>query len=115
MLDMEMFRYNEENPVWGKYITEDNLPPELKELASVIGLEATKKLIYKYNGRTFNIPRNIQYKYKKQYVIDNYKGTKTSLNHLILACRVSARYVYKVIKEHVEGEKDWGKICIGII
>ena len=33
-------------PVWAKYITEENLPTEdLKWLCEIIGLEATKKLI----------------------------------------------------------------------
>lgn len=34
-------------PVWAKYITEENLPTEdLKLLCEIIGLEATKKLMF---------------------------------------------------------------------
>ncbi len=44
-----MIKYQEpEEPVWAKYITEDNLPTEdLQYLCSIIGLEATKKLMLK--------------------------------------------------------------------
>lgn len=94
-------------PVWAKYITEDNLPnADLEYIASVIGIEATKKLILSIHGMSFNIPQNANYRYKKQYIIENYDGTKKSLNNLIKTCDVSARYIYKVIKEHVEGKKD---------
>ena len=42
-----MVRNSETEPVWSKYITEDNLPTEdLKYLCSIIGLEATKKLMF---------------------------------------------------------------------
>lgn len=41
-------------PVWAKYITEDNLPTEdLKLLCEIIGLEATKKLMFNAAGDKF--------------------------------------------------------------
>ena len=52
-----MIKYQEpEEPVWAKYITEDNLPTEdLQYLCSIIGLEATKKLMLKAAGEKFSI------------------------------------------------------------
>lgn len=93
-------------PVWAKYITEDNLPTEdLQVLCSIIGFKATKKLMLEAKGVSFKIHANCHQPYKKQYIIDNYKATKKSLNEMILKCRVSSRYVYDVMKEHIEGKK----------
>ena len=100
---------NSENkePVWAKYITEDNLPTEdLKYLCSIIGLEATKKLMFKAAGEKFSIHAHCNQEYKKQYIIDNFDGTKYTINKMTVDCETNNRYVYKVIKEYVEGKKD---------
>lgn len=97
-----MVRNSKTEPVWSKYITEDNLPTEdLKYLCSIIGLEATKKLMFNAAGEKFSIHAHCNQQYKKQYIIDNYLDA-TSVNRLALACDTTTRYVYKVIKEFVE-------------
>lgn len=102
-----MIKYQEpEEPVWAKYITEDNLPTEdLQYLCSIIGLEATKKLMLKAAGDKFSIHVHCNQPYKKQYIIDNYAATRRNIIELVKACDTTQRYVYKVIKEHVEGKK----------
>ena len=68
-----MVRNSETEPVWSKYITEDNLPTEdLKYLCSIIGLEATKKLMFNSAGEKFSIHAHCNQQYKKQYIIENY-------------------------------------------
>ena len=95
-----------EEPVWAKYITEDNLPTDdLRFLCEIIGLEATKQLMIKSPGQKFSIHAHCNQKYKKQYIIDNFDGTKSTFNKIVIQCGVTARYAYKVIKEYVEGEK----------
>ena len=92
-------------PVWAKYITEDNLPTEdLQRICEIIGFEATKKLMFKAAGDKFSIHAHCNQAYKKQYIIDNYINY-TSNNRLARECDTTSRYVYKVIKEHVEGKK----------
>ena len=97
---------NNKEPVWAKYITEDNLPTEdLQILCSIIGFEATKKLMLNAPGSKFSIHAHCNQKYKKQYIIDNYNGTKRNMVDLVLSCKTTERFVYKVIKEHVEGSR----------
>ena len=97
----------EQEPVWAKYITEDNLPTEdLQFLCSIIGLEATKKLMIHAVGEKFSISKYCNQEYKKQYIIDNYTATRRNIIELVKACDTTQRYVYKVIKEHVEGKRD---------
>ena len=99
-------RYKGKEPVWAKYITEDNLPTEdLGRLCRIIGLEATKKLMFDAPGDKFSIYAHCNQKYKKQYIIDNYL-TVGSYNKLAVDCNTTKRYVYKAIKEHIEGKKD---------
>ena len=92
-------------PVWANYITEENLPTEdLKLLCEIIGLEATKKLMLNAAGDKFSIHAHCNQSYKRQYIIDNYIDT-TSVNKLAKECETTTRFVYKVIKEYVEGNK----------
>ena len=96
----------EQEPVWAKYITEDNLPTEdLQFLCSIIGLEATKKLMIYAVGEKFSISKYCNQKYKKQYILDNYDGTKKTLNEIVINCDITIRYAYQVIKDFVEGKK----------
>jgi hypothetical protein len=105
-----MIRQKEpEKPVWAKYITEDNLPTEdLQYLCSIIGLEATKKLMFNAAGEKFSIHAHCNQPYKRQYIIDNFDGTRKSMIDTVKACKTTQRFVYKVIKEHVEGKKGKG-------
>ena len=87
-------------PVWAKYITEENLPTEdLKLLCEIIGLEATKKLMLKAAGEKFSIHAHCNQTYKRQYIIDNFDGTKQCINKLALECKTTTRFVYKVLEE----------------
>ena len=99
-------RQEPEEPAWAKYITEDNLPTEdLQYLCSIIGLEATKKLMFRAAGQKFSIHAHCNQAYKRQYIIDNFDGTRRRMFDTIRACKTTQRFVYKVIKEHVEGKR----------
>lgn len=91
-------------PVWAKYIMEDNLPTDdIRFIAEVMGLDITKKLMFNLPGFKLSIHAYCNQPYKKQYIIDNY--LTESVAKLALDCETTTRYVYKVIKEHVEGKK----------
>ena len=65
-----MVRNSETEPVWSKYITEDNLPTEdLKYLCSIIGLEATKKLMFNSAGEKFSIHAHCNQQYKNSILL----------------------------------------------
>ena len=59
-----MIKYQEpEEPVWAKYITEDNLPTEdLQYLCSIIGLEATKRKVLNPCSLQSTIQKTIYYR-----------------------------------------------------
>lgn len=92
---------NQKEPQWAKYITENDLPnEEMEVLCSIIGLEATKKLLTNYPGYTITIPKQALSKYKDKYIIENYNGTKISRVHLAKECDVSERYIYNTVHEN---------------
>lgn len=102
-----MIRQQEpKEPAWGKYITEDNLPTEdLQYLCSIIGLEATKKLMFKAAGEKFSIHAHCNQAYKRQYIIDNFDGTRKSILEIVRACKTTQRFVYKVLEEQAKGKR----------
>lgn len=55
-------------------------------------------------GDKFSIHAHCNQSYKRQYIIDNYIDT-TSVNKRAKECKTTTRFVYKVIKEYVEGNK----------
>lgn len=101
-----MIRHQEsEEPAWAKYITEDNLPTEdLQYLCSIIGLEATKKLMFKAAGEKFSIHAHCNQPYKRQYILDNYDASRSNIMELVIACDTTQRYIYKVIEEQARGK-----------
>lgn len=92
---------NDKEPKWMKYITEDSIEDfELRDLIELIGFEATKKLMLKHAGVPILIPKSATSKYKHQYILDNYDGTKKSRMKLALECDITEGYVYKIIKKY---------------
>ena len=92
---------NKKEPEWAKYITENNIENEdLQALMSVIGFEATKKLMIYYEGMNLKIPKSCNMKYKHQYILDTYDGTKRSRVKIVRECNITEGYIYKVIKKY---------------
>lgn len=92
---------NNSEPEWAKYITEKSIDnEELQTLVSIIGFEATKKLMLNYAGRNIFIPKAVLMKYKHQYIVDNYDKTKTSRIRLVQACDITESYLYKILKKY---------------
>lgn len=88
-------------PEWTKYITKDTIDDViLLDLIDKIGFEATKKLMIHYAGRPITIPKTLNTKYKHQYILDNYDGTKMSRIKLVSECDITESYIYKIVKKY---------------
>ena len=75
---------------------------DLYIIADIIGLDNTIRIMEHFNYLTFNIPKNVSYPYKKQYILDNYDGTRESRFHIRKACNVCDSYIYSVMREKKE-------------
>lgn len=86
---------------WTKYMTIDNLPNEdMRLLASVIGLEATIKVMSEFSGVTFAVPKKAMLAAKIKYIKEVYDGSKTSRSLLAKQCDMSENYILKLYKKH---------------
>lgn len=91
----------ENEPKWAEYITEDSINDYgLLDLISIIGFEATKKLMVHYAGNTITIPKSANTKYKHQYVLDHYDGTKYSRMKTAVECEITENYIFKIMKKY---------------
>ncbi|MBQ8459366.1 hypothetical protein IJ541_04610 [bacterium] len=88
-------------PEWAKYITEDNIENEdLQALMSVIGFEATKKLMIYYEGMNLKIPKSCNMKYKHQYALDTHDGSHSSRVKIVRECDITENYIFKIMKKY---------------
>lgn len=82
-------------------MTIDNLPNEdMRLLASVIGLEATIKVMSEFSGVTFAVPKKAMLAAKIKYIKEVYDGSKTSRSLLAKQCDMSENYILKLYKKH---------------
>ena len=102
----EINAYNElmledREPEWAKYITVESIDdPGLLYLMTHVDFEAIKKLIIYYAGDPVAIPKRCNMKYKHQYILDTYDGTKRSRVKIVRECNITEGYIYKVIKKY---------------
>lgn len=85
---------------WIKYITINDMPnDDLKVLAEKIGIEKTVETILELPGIAFTIPKKPFREAKERYIMEEYDGTKYSINQLALACDLTTKQVYKIIQK----------------
>lgn len=86
---------------WIKYINIDNLPNEdMKILASIIGLEATIKIMCELQGVLISVPQNATLSAKIVYIQDVYDGTKQSRVKLSKLCGLSENYIFRMYRKN---------------
>lgn len=88
---------------WMDNVTPNDMPNEdLKYVAEKAGLKQALLLIFLLPGLTLNIPKNALKKLKERHIINEYDGTRYTLNRLAVECDLSQRYVYKLINKHLK-------------
>ena len=87
---------------WMDSITVEDLPnDDLKFVAVNAGMRCALTLILSVPGLTVCIPRNALKLVKERHILNEYDGTKFSLNKLAVECEVSQRHVYKILERHL--------------
>lgn len=94
-------KYVEYRP-WMDLITIDDLPnDDLKTVAEVAGLETALALVFTGQSLTVSIPKESFKALKERYIMQNYDGTKYSLNKLALECNYTQRHIYKILNKNL--------------
>lgn len=91
---------------WMDYIKPEDMPnDDLKFIAENAGIKSAIALVFCTPGLTVNIPKNPFKEVKERYIIDQYDGTKYTINRLAVECNLSQRYIYKILKRNLEKKK----------
>ena len=86
-----------ENKPWVKYITEENLPnDDLRLVSTIIGLDATAKLMCEIPGTLISIPKNATVPARIAYIKEHYDGTKKSRLELSRICNMAESYIFSI-------------------
>lgn len=87
---------------WMRSVTPNDMPnDDLKYVAENAGLKSAMALILLVPGLTVTIPRNALTALKEKHILNEYDGTKYTLNRLAVECELSQRYVYELIKRGI--------------
>lgn len=88
---------------WMNNVTIEDMPnDDLKYIAQNAGLKAAMALILLTPGLTVTIPKNALRSLKERHIINEYDGTKLTLNRLVVECNLSQRQVYKILEESLK-------------
>jgi len=88
---------------WMNRIKPEYMPNgDLKFVAEFAGIKSALALLFCAPGLTVSIPQKPFKELKEQYIMDNYDGTKYSINKLAVECGISQRYVYKIIERNLK-------------
>ena len=78
----------------------ESLPNEdLKIVATIIGLEATIKLMCELPGILISVPKNATLPAKIKYIMEVYDGSKKSRLELAKQCDLSENYIYRIARK----------------
>jgi hypothetical protein len=83
----------------------DDLPEDLKFIATFCGMDVALSLMKHASGMNFTIPKNALNDLKKSYIVKHYDGRRSRTLEICRTCDVTERYVRKVIKAHREKRK----------
>lgn len=90
---------------WMENVTAEDMPnDDLKFIAENAGIKSALILILLLPGLTVNIPKNALRKLKERYILNEYDGTKLTINKLTVECGLSQRYVYNLINRNLKNK-----------
>ena len=96
----------EEKHPWIKYVTMEDIPnDDLRVFTEKVGIEKAVETILELPGIGFVIPKKPFRRAKERYIMENYDGTKYSIDKLALACDYTAKQIYQIIKRYREKQR----------
>ncbi len=81
-------------------LTDEDLPNEdMKYLATVIGLDAVKKLLTDCPGMNFYTPARMPTDFCKRYIEVHYDPKKRNVRELSVALGITVRQVFRLLQQ----------------
>ena len=95
---------------WMEKVSHKDMPNEdLRYIAEKAGIKHALMLIFLLAGLSIYIPKNSLKKLKETYVINEYDGSRFTINRLAIECNLSQRQIYRIISNHLKKQKRLNK------
>jgi hypothetical protein len=82
---------------WKDYIKEKSECDDIRTIIDEVGLEESLRIILALRGLTLTIPKYPFKEARKEYILNNYDGTRYCMNKLALDTELSQRQVAKIL------------------
>jgi len=92
-------------PWMEKATPNDMLNDDLKFFAETVGMKQALLFVFLVSGITVYIPKNALRLVRDKYIINQYDGTKYTINRLAKECDLTTRQIYRIIEEHLNKSK----------
>ncbi|MBR1626481.1 MAG: hypothetical protein IJ681_04975 [Bacteroidales bacterium] len=93
-------------PWMEKATPNDMLNDDLKFVAETVGMRQALLLVFLLSGVYFYIPKNALRLVRDKHIINEYDGTKYTINRLAKECDLTTRQIYRIIEEHLNKSKN---------
>ena len=92
---------------WMDKATPNDMPnDDLKFVAEKAGMKQALMLIFLLPGLNISIPKNALRIVKERHIINEYDGTRFTINRLAVECDLSQRHIYRIIENHLHKSKN---------
>ena len=88
---------------WMDNATPNDMPnDDLKFVAETVGMRQAFLFIFLLSGLTVYVPKNALKLVKERHIINEYDGTRYTINKLAKECDLSQRQIYRIISNHLQ-------------
>ena len=95
---------------WMEKATPNDMPnDDLKFVAEKAGMKQALMLIFLLPGLNVSIPKNALRIVKERHIINEYDGTRFTINKLAKECDLSQRQIYRIISNHLQRSSNKGQ------
>ena len=87
---------------WKDDIKEEDIPKgDLRICSDILGFEKTVEIMLLLPGLTIQIPKKPFKEVKERYILKHYDGSRYCIDKLAIACDLSQRQVYNIIRKKI--------------
>ena len=87
----------------------DMINDDLKFYADTVGMRQALLFVFLLSGVPVYIPKNALRMIRDKYIVNQYDGTKYTINRLAKECDLTTRQIYRIIEEHLNKSKNKDK------
>ncbi len=92
---------------WMDKATPNDMPnDDLKFVAETVGMRQALLFVFLLSGYNVYIRKNALRLVRDKHIINEYDGTRYTINRLAKECDLTTRQIYRIIEEHLHKSKN---------